>query len=317
MLIIIMFLISSLSINSVFAKNRKPKAVVGGPYSGTEGEAISFDGSGSSDSDGTIISFLWDFGDGEISTDQDPTHIYAQDGTYTITLTVTDDRDATNVDTTSVVVADVDPVSNFSASPTSGTEPLTVAFIDASASFDGVVSWFWDFGDGKNSTEPNPTYIYTIGSFSVSLTVEEEDGDTNTQTEPQLINVEPPPNSSPTADFIIVSSTIPTINENISFADNSVDTDGSVTSWSWNFGDSTTSTTQNTIHRYQSTGIYTITLIVQDDDGATGSFTRHINIGKGKDDADFITGWSIIDILVLCFIAIIFIVIIIIGKKYG
>ena len=282
MLIILIFLSSSFGINSVFApkKNQVPIADVGGPYSGTEGAAISFDGSASqdTDADGTINAYFWAFGDGETSTDQNPTHIYAQEGTYTVTLTVTDDDSETDNDTTSATVSDLEPVANFIASPTSGIMPLTVTFIDTTTSYDGVVSWLWEFGDGKSSTEPNPTHIYVVGSFTVSLTVEEEDGDTNTQTKPNFIKVEHPPNLPPTADFIIVSSAIPAINEPISFTDNSVDTDGSVTSWAWNFGDTTTATTQNPIHRYQSTGTYTITLIVKDDDGATGKKTKQVTI---------------------------------------
>jgi len=281
MLIILMFLISSLSINSVFApkknKNKVPIADIGGPYSGTEGKAINFDGSSSHDPDGTIISFLWDFGDGEISTAKNPAHVYIQDGTYPVSLLVTDD-DATDKSTTLAIVSDTEPVANLIATPTFGITPLTVTFIDASTSYDGIVSWLWDFGDGKNSTAPNPNHNYSLGSFTVSLTVKEEDGDTNTQTKPHFITAEPAPNQSPRADFIILSSDIPTINETISFTDYSIDTDGNIISWSWNFGDTTTSTTQNPVHQYQSIGTYTTTLIVQDDDGATASITKQLTI---------------------------------------
>jgi hypothetical protein len=68
-------------------------------------DTINFDASDSNDIDGTIVSYLWDFGDGDTSTGQNPTHAYDQEGSYTVTLTVTDDDGLT--DTTSVTIAEV------------------------------------------------------------------------------------------------------------------------------------------------------------------------------------------------------------------
>ena len=170
--------------------DQPPVADANGPYTGTEGVAITFDGSGSSDPDGTIVSYLWDFGDGGTSTGQNPTYAYSQAGSYTVTLTVTDDDSATDTDTTSATVADTGPVADFTASPTSGPAPLTVTFTDASTSYDGVVSWAWDFGDGETSTDQNPTHIYDEqGSYTVSVTVEESDGDSDTETKTDYIIV--------------------------------------------------------------------------------------------------------------------------------
>ena len=86
--------------------NQVPVADAGGPYSGTEGVAISFDGSNSTDPDGTIVSYLWDFGDGENSTIQNPNHLYNQNGTYTVTLTVSDDDGLSDTITTEVTVVE-------------------------------------------------------------------------------------------------------------------------------------------------------------------------------------------------------------------
>jgi PKD repeat protein len=362
--LLLLFVISSFGIHSVIGarSNKRPVADAGGAYFGTEGVAISFDGSGSYDSNGIIVSWLWDFGDGESSTEQNPTHVYAQDGTYSVSLLVTDDDDATGEDMTYVEVADVDPVADFVASPVSGIEPLSVTFRDLSTSYDGISSWLWDFGDGESSTEQNPTHVYAQdgtysvsllvtddddetdedmtyvevadvdpvadfvaspvsgieplsvtfrdlstshdgvsswlwdfgdgqisleqnpthvyaqGVYSVSLTVEEEDGDVNIETKQDIINVELRPNSYPVADFVIQSSVQFAINETISFTDHSSDNDGTIVSWFWNFGDSTTSAMQNPTHEYRYTGIYTVTLTVRDDDGATDSAARQITI---------------------------------------
>ena len=89
---------------TVTAPNQAPVADAGGPYAGLEGEAIAFDGSGSSDSDGTIVGWLWDFGDGATSTAASPGHAYASAGSYTVTLTVTDDDGAQDTDTAPVTV---------------------------------------------------------------------------------------------------------------------------------------------------------------------------------------------------------------------
>ena len=169
--------------------NQLPVGDAGGPYIGSEGEEISFDGSGSYDNDGTIVSYLWDFGDGETSTEQNPIHVYAQDGNYDVWLTVTDDDYATDEEMTMTLVVDVDPVADFSASPISGTEPLPVELSDLSASYDMISSWLWDFGDGVTSTEQNPVHVFSEGTYTVSLTVQEGDGDSDTETKTDLISV--------------------------------------------------------------------------------------------------------------------------------
>ncbi|MDR9451713.1 MAG: PKD domain-containing protein, partial [Acidimicrobiia bacterium] len=82
-----------------------PVADPGGPYAGMAGEIITFDGSGSTDSDGTIVSYEWTFGDGGTGTGVSPTHIYATAGDWTVTLTVTDNDGAPDTDTTSAVIS--------------------------------------------------------------------------------------------------------------------------------------------------------------------------------------------------------------------
>jgi len=73
-----------------------PVCDAGGPYGGDAGVPVQFDGTGSFDSDGTIVSYQWDFGDGTSGTGLNPTHIYAEDGVYVVTLCVTDDEDLTS-----------------------------------------------------------------------------------------------------------------------------------------------------------------------------------------------------------------------------
>ena len=86
------------------AANEPPVAVANGPYTGTVGVPVSFTSAGSNDPDGTIAAYLWDFGDGGTSIEPNPTHTYTVAGTYTVSLTVTDDQGATGSDTTTATI---------------------------------------------------------------------------------------------------------------------------------------------------------------------------------------------------------------------
>jgi PKD repeat protein len=85
--------------------NNPPVAVANGPYTGTAGSPVSFSSAGSYDPDGDAITYLWDFGDTNTSTEENPSHTYASSGTYTVILTVTDTYNDTGVDTTSADIS--------------------------------------------------------------------------------------------------------------------------------------------------------------------------------------------------------------------
>jgi PKD repeat protein len=137
-----------------------------------------FDGTGSTDSDGSIVSYAWDFGDGGTSTDSAPSHAYAHDGDYTATLTVTDDRGdsrSDTVDLTAGAAANQAPTAAFSSSCLNRTCTFDAA---GSSDPDGTVaSYTWLFGDGQTGTGATPTHTYAAaGTFSVSLVVTDEVG---------------------------------------------------------------------------------------------------------------------------------------------
>ena len=170
--------------------NKPPVADPDGPYTGTEGALMTFAGSCSYDPDGSIVSYEWDFGDGATGTGVSPTHTYAQEGVYPVTLIVTDNDGATDTKSTTAAVDDTEPVAGFTAIPTSGYEPLSVDFTGTSTSYDGITAWEWDFGDGESSSDRNPTHVYDEdGSFTVMLTVSESDGDSDTERKPNYISV--------------------------------------------------------------------------------------------------------------------------------
>ena len=138
---------------------------------------------GSTDSDGTIASRSWNFGDSTSSTTTNPSHSYSAAGTYSVTLTVTDNGGATNSVTKSVTVTSTNqaPVANF----TFTTSALTANFTDTSTDADGTIaSRSWNFGDSTSATTANPSHTYSAaGTYSVSLTVTDNGGATNTKTQ--------------------------------------------------------------------------------------------------------------------------------------
>ena len=130
------------------------------------------------DTDGSIVSWNWDFGDGNTSAAQNPSHSYAAAGGYTVSLTVTDNLEATDSMATLVTVTappvNIAPDSSFNHSCTD----LDCSFTDTSSDSDGtVVSWSWNFGDGNSSTVQNPSHSYaSAGDYTVSLNVTDNDG---------------------------------------------------------------------------------------------------------------------------------------------
>jgi len=224
----------------------------------------------SSDPDGSIASNSWDFGDGTTSTVASPSHSYAAGGTYNITLTVTDNQQATNSVVHSVTVsqANQSPTAAFTSSCTN----LTCTFTNGSSDPDGsIASNSWNFGDGTTSTVASPSHSYTAaGSYNVTLTVTDNQGATNSVVHSVTVSQA---NQSPTAAF-----TSSCTNLSCSFTNTSSDPDGSIASNSWNFGDGTTSTVASPSHSYAAGGTYTVTLTVTDNQNATGSVSHSVTV---------------------------------------
>ncbi|MET0065220.1 MAG: PKD domain-containing protein [Candidatus Thiodiazotropha sp.] len=169
--------------------NANPVANANGPYSGAVGDEISFSSSGSSDPDGTIESYSWDFGDGEGSSQDNPNHTYSVAGDYTVSLTVTDNDGASSTDITNASIDSVQgpnepPLANING-PYQGITGQPVNFSSAGSSDpEGLaLSYAWDFGDGNMSSEANPAHTYdTADTYTVSLTVTDSESQTDTQT---------------------------------------------------------------------------------------------------------------------------------------
>ena len=162
------------------------------PTQGSFGEAMVFDASASSDADGAIASYRWSFGDGAQTTGNPVQHTYEAPGTYTVSLTVTDEDGSStivsrNVNVTYEGVRTDDgnqvPVARFTASSVTGAIGEEIVF-DASASFDtdgSVVAYAWDLDGGATRTGRVITHQYsTAGSYQVTLAVVDDGGATDT-----------------------------------------------------------------------------------------------------------------------------------------
>jgi PKD repeat protein len=143
---------------------------------------------GSSDEDGSVTGWSWDFGDGGSADQRNPTHSYTEAGTYTVTLSVTDDDGATDESAGQAEVSISSPPPAANHPPQADFDvhchDRLCSFSDKSRDDDGtLVSRVWDFGDGSGSTDANPFHIYGEGGhYQVSLTVTDDEGAADTRT---------------------------------------------------------------------------------------------------------------------------------------
>ena len=247
---------------TVAAPPTKPSAAFSGtPTSGFAPLTVNFTDA-STNGGSPITSWLWRFGDGATSTSQNPSHVYAAPGTYSVTLRVgnavgPDSTTKTNYINASLVP--LAPTAAFSGTPTAGNAPLTVQFTDeSSAGTSPITARSWSFGDGGTSTATNPSHTYSApGAYDVSLTVTTTVG-SDGETKPSYINVSAPP-VGPTAAFTgAPTSGIAPLTVN--FTDMSTPGTSPILSHLWNFGDGGTSTATNPSHTYNAAGSYTVTL---------------------------------------------------------
>ncbi len=231
----------------------------------------------STDDDGDVTGWSWRFGDGGTSTEREPTHRYDQPGSYTVTLTVTDDGGARDEAAEQVTAAGASPPPSSNAPPQADFEldcdNLRCTFTDRSDDPDGqVLRWQWSFGDGASSSERNPSHTYAApGRYDVRLVATDNDGADDDLTRTAEPSTPPPPrqNAPPSAEFDVQCQELRCV-----FVDRSSDSDGTVVSWQWSFGDGATSSERNPAHTYAAAGRYAVRLVVTDDDGAEDDRTR-------------------------------------------
>lgn len=224
----------------------------------------------SSANGGGIVSWNWDFGDGNISYAQDPTHIYNNAGAYPITLTVTSDQGCTSTLTDTLNIYPL-PQANFAFGFVCVGQPLP--FTDQSTvAFGNIISWNWNFGDGDTSLSQNPQHAYANpGTYSVTLTVSTPGGCTGTIT--RIIQVYPQPNLSFSATPVNICQ-----GSTVSINNTSTSTNGAINNWQWNFGNGNISNQQNPSVTFNTPGNFNITLIGTTTHGCSDTIQRSITV---------------------------------------
>lgn len=160
--------------------NEKPMALFS--YSPAEikaGDEVRFTDS-STDPDGSVAKWSWNFGDGTTSADRNPRHTYTNPGSYTVMLTVEDENGLKGTYYKEIIVEPMNypPTADFTFLPKEPKAGEEISFADKSYDRDGnIVGWSWDFGDGSTSSEAEPVHVYTsAGNYTVTLTVRDNKG---------------------------------------------------------------------------------------------------------------------------------------------
>ena len=206
-------------------------------------------------SSGIIDSLTWDFGDGNISTEQNPSHQYASEGTFRVCLT-TENQNGRDTSCQTLVVQNLFPDAAFSI-----TQEGIGLYNFEDQTEHNVSAWAWDFGDGNTSNEQSPNHQFLQeGTFNVCLTASNEFGQDTTCQSVTILNLLP-----------LAAFSQDSIGQgNFQFFNQSSDNS---TSFSWQFGDDSTSAEQNPTHQYLQEGIYEVCLIAENAFGRDTSCT--------------------------------------------
>ena len=239
-------------------------------------ERIEVDAGCSSDADGTIVSYAWDWGDGSpAGSGLTTTHAYAANGSYTVTLTVTDDDALT--DALTQAASWFPPWACFSA-----TQLIWDVTVDGGCSVDGdgaITAYAWDWGDGSpagSGVTAGHTYN-ARGTYTIRLAVTDADGFVRTATRDVSFN-------PPTARFEVSTLSL-TVNVDGSA---STDSDGTITTYEWQWGDGAPADFGVTrVHTYTAPGVFTITLFVYDDDGLMDFAQKDVSVNTTSLDYTF------------------------------
>ncbi|MCY7409367.1 MAG: PKD domain-containing protein [Chitinophagales bacterium] len=208
------------------------------------------------DSTFNATAWVWYFGDGNISTQQNPVHAYTSAGTYNVCLVTSDICNHSNSFCKEIVICDT-----FSAQFSSSSFYLTTFFTDATAS---ATEWNWNFGDGNSSAVKNPVYTYASnGIYTACLTATDVCGYTDSVCNQLKVCAPLVSNFSFSNNYLAANFTSLSPNATI---------------WKWYFGDGATSTIENPSHTYSSNGVYTVCFVVTDLCGQIDSVCKLITV---------------------------------------
>ena len=259
-------------------------------------QEVHFDGTGSTDLDGLVNSYFWDFGDGTNGGGPTPSHVYTAPGLYRITLTITGDKigNCSNKDSDDMTVTVHDaPVAKFETIPTApvGT-PVEFDAGSSESRMSEIVDYTWDFGDSLTGEGLITEHIYAAaGKYIVTLTVTSDSKtEYNTGSIQKMVVINAPPKADAGDEHLAG------INQDVLFdGSRSNDPDGAVTVYDWDFGDGSTGEGVNVRHKYTASGNYTIILRVQDDTELENNWaldTSYVTINAPPEAVISFTEWA-------------------------
>ncbi|TSD87204.1 PKD domain-containing protein [Mycobacterium sp. KBS0706] len=246
--------------------NAPPTSVAGADQSAAVGEPLVFDGSASSDPDGRLLAWDWDFGDGQGGAGEQATHAFSRPGIYRVRLTVRDDSGTSSATGESTLRVRVNDPPVAVAGPDLVVTASAVAF-DGIGSFDrddAIAEYAWDFGDGGTGTGSRPTHVYeTPGRYPVRLTVTDRSGTKrNSASDTMTVVVNARPVADPGPDRIVAPG------EKVVFdGSRSLDPDGDIADYRWDFRDGSEGKGRIASHGFARPGVYDVRLAVTDDSG--------------------------------------------------
>lgn len=212
---------------------------------------------------GTIVSYAWDFGDGNTSATQSPQHTYGSAATYSASLVVTSDNGCMDTVSKNVVVENF-PDAGFTV--TTGCKGDTTFFTPNSlAGF----SYAWNFGDGNTSVITSPAHVYAAaGTYPVTLQITSTGGCASTGSGSATVN------AVPVVDFEFTSACP---NVNVVFTNLSSVASGTLT-YAWDFGDSGLSAATSPVHPYTGEGTYPVKLVATSTAGCMDSISKPVEV---------------------------------------
>jgi PKD repeat protein len=272
-------LFSLFTLSGLLAKAQLVAGFTATPTEGCAPLVVQF----SDSSTGNPTQWEWNLGNGTSSVLQNPSVAYFNPGTYTVSLVIKNSYGTDSITKVQYITVYSSPEVYFNASKVTGCFPLNTSFSDSSLAGSGNVSkWQWDFGDGNFSSVQNPSHVYTSdGNFNVSLKATNNYGCVTSKTIKSYITI----NTGVKADFSNLTSKTCNAPATINFVNKSTGV-GSL-SYSWDFGDDSTSELANPAHTFTASGSYSVSLIVNNDAGCSDTLLRPKLINVGSTVADF------------------------------
>lgn len=234
--------------------------------------------------DTTPQSFTWAVDGQQVSTSSTFNYQFPAEGQYDICLAIVSNSGCTD---TICQLTEIKNGPNCKADFNFDVNQALkqVVFQDASQSSAGIFEWSWDFGDGNSSADPNPSHTYTQdGNYNVCVNIKANDSCFNSFC--KMVNIGNVQGCQPMYSFIHDTSNTKIVD----FKDETILADGSITSWSWDFGDGNFSTVKNPSHTFISEGMYTVCMEINTDKGCTEKHCTFISIGDVSCHAEF--GWE-------------------------